>query len=100
NPSKTAIELEIAHDSLMNFKYGVRAQPKTISDYLINEENAPEIGDEKIYIPVTYFNDSRKGYDIQYFTKEEVISDILKQYERFLSIISDQSNELYILSND
>ncbi|MDD3039150.1 BCCT family transporter [Bacteroides sp.] len=99
-PSKTGIELEIVHNSLMNFKYGVKAQPKTISDYLINEENAPEIGDEKVYIPVTYFNDGRKGYDIQYFTKEEVISDILKQYERFLSIISDCSNELYTLSND
>lgn len=93
------IELEIAHQSMMNFRYGVKAQPKTISDFLINEENAPEVG-EKIYIPVTYFGDGRTGYDIQYFTKEEIISDILKHYERFLTIISDQSNELFILSTD
>lgn len=93
------IELEIAHQSMMNFRYGVKAQPKTISDFLINEENAPEVG-EKIFIPVTYFGDGRTGYDIQYFTKEEIINDIIKHYERFLTIIGDQSNELFILSND
>ncbi len=100
NASQSKIELVIAYDSLMNFKYGVKAQSKIISEYLINEENTPDIGTGSIYIPVTYFNDGRKGYDIQYFTKEEIISDILKQYERFLSILADQSNELYFLSND
>lgn len=97
---KSKIELVIAYDSLMNFKYGVKAQPQTISEYLITEENTPDVDNATVYLPVTYFNDGRKGYDIQYFTKEEVISDILKQYERFLSILADQSNELYFLSSE
>jgi hypothetical protein len=27
-----------------------------------------------------------EGYDVQYFTKNELISDVLKHYERFLKL--------------
>src|SRR5690606_38969872 len=37
------VELLIGHDTINNFKYGVRTQPKDISEFLINEENAPDI---------------------------------------------------------
>ena len=89
------MEITIEHDALMNFTYGVKTEPKTISDYLVAEENAPYIQESRVFIPVTYFGDDRLGYDIQYFTKEEVINDVLKQYERFLSLIEEQSNTLY-----
>ncbi|MNL40349.1 hypothetical protein D3C87_1626920 [compost metagenome] len=48
------------------------------------------------YFPKTYFGDSREGYDVQYFTKNELISDILKHYDRFLKIIAEESNEMFI----
>ncbi|MGJ1267839.1 BCCT family transporter [Sphingobacterium spiritivorum] len=93
------VEIEIKHDAMNNFRYGVKNQTKTISDFLMQEENAPEIQDKKTHIPMTYFGDNRIGYDIQYFTKNEIISDVLKQYERFLSLSSDEKNEIFIGSN-
>nr|WP_288808283.1 hypothetical protein [uncultured Sphingobacterium sp.] len=36
---------------------------------------------------------------MQYFTKNELISDVLKHYERFLEIISEEKNEMFISSN-
>lgn len=90
------VELLIGHDAINNFKYGVRTQPKNISDFLINEENAPVIDSNKIFIPQTYFGDDRRGYDIQYYTKTEIISDVLKQYERFLSLSEETKNEIFI----
>lgn len=96
-PDKS-VEIVIQHEALLDFVYGVRAQPKTVSDYLVEEKNAPHIETNRIFIPVTYFGDDRPGYDIQYFTQQEIISDVMKQYERFLSLTSDKQNDLYISS--
>ncbi len=99
NSNPVQVEIEIKHDVMTDFRYGVRSQLEKISDFLRNEENGPEIGSMKTHIPMTYFGDDREGYDIQYFTKNEIISDVLKQYERFLSLSSDEKNEIFIGSN-
>lgn len=70
-----------------------------VSQQLINEENLPEAKNRETYYPKSYFGDERNGYDIQYFTKDELISDILKHYERYLEIISEEKNEMFISSN-
>ena len=93
------IELEIKHGLINNFLYGVKVQAKTVSEYLVEEENMPELVKNKAYYPMAYFGDTRKGYDIQYFTKKELISDVLKHYERFLAIVSEETNEMFT-SND
>lgn len=93
------IEIEIENDVVNNFIYGVKSQSKLVSDYLFTEDNLPDIDENKTYFPKAYFGDSREGYDIQYFTKNELISDVLKHYERFLGIISEERNEMFISSN-
>lgn len=92
-----SLELFIRHDKIRNFRYGVVAEPQSISDYLIEDDNTPQIDVEKAYIPITYFNDGRKGNNIQYMTKNEVIVDVLREYERFISLISDDKNELLVI---
>lgn len=88
------IELIIPYDRLRNFKYGVAPEPQKVSEYLLDEENAPNIEVEKTYIPLTYFNDGRRGNDIQYMTKEEIVADVLMEYERFISLVSNKATEL------
>lgn len=97
NPNK--LEIEIRHDVVNNFIYGVKSQLKVVSEYIIEEQNLPDLEDKKTYFPKSYFGDVREGYDVQYFTKNELISDVLKHYERFLEIISEEKNELFISSN-
>ena len=46
------------------------------------------------YEPYTYFFDGRTGYDVQYMNSQELIADILKQYERYLSLLADVGQEL------
>lgn len=96
---KHAIELEIKYDQLRSFKYGVMAQELTISDTLIKEKNTPDIDSETSFQPFTYFGDHRTGYDIQYFSKDGIISDVLREYERFLNLGSDRDNDLIMKSN-
>ena len=89
------MEMEISHNVVHNFIYGVKLQAKTISEYLVEEQNLPELQHSETYYPKTYFGDTRAGYDVQYFTKNEVISDVLKHYERFIEITSEESNEMF-----
>lgn len=93
------IEIEIQYDVVNNFVYGVKTHAKTLSEYMMKEENLPDVTENKTYYPKAYFGDAREGYDIQYFTKDELISDVLKHYERFLEIISDEGNEMFISIN-
>ena len=94
------IYLEIRHDIVNNFIYGVKTQKRIVSEYLVDDDNLPDLESNITYFPKTYFGDSREGYDVQYFTKNELISDVLKHYDRFLKIIADQSNEMFISSDN
>ncbi|MEJ5055085.1 BCCT family transporter [Sphingobacterium sp. MYb382] len=93
------IEIEIKHDVVNNFIYGVKIHSKMVSEFMVQEENLPDLDDSKTYYPKAYFGDEREGYDVQYFTKTELISDVLKHYERFIKLISEKQNEMFISSN-
>lgn len=97
NPKRT--EIEIKYDVVNNFIYGVMSDSKIISDFLLNEDNLPDIENNRTFYPKSYFGDDREGYDVQLFTKNELISDVLKHYERFIEIISEEKNEMFISSN-
>ena len=97
NPKRT--EIEITYDVVNNFIYGVKSDSKIISDYLLDEDNLPDIENNRTFYPKSYFGDDREGYDVQLFTKNELISDVLKHYERFIEIISEEKNEMFISSN-
>ena len=97
NPERA--EIEIKYDVVNNFIYGVKSDSKIISDFLLNEDNLPDIENNRTFYPKSYFGDDREGYDVQLFTKNELISDVLKHYERFIEIISEEKNEMFISSN-
>lgn len=84
----------IKHDKIRDFKYGVSAESQTLSDSMINEDNTPDVDVDNAYLPITYFSDGRVGNDIQYMTKDEIIADILREYDRFINIISNDENAL------
>ncbi|MGJ1204314.1 BCCT family transporter [Sphingobacterium lactis] len=90
------MEIEVEHDVVNNFLYGVKTHSKVLSEYILMDENLPDIENERTYFPRAYFGDSREGYDIQYFTKNELISDVLKHYERFLEVVSEDRNSMFI----
>ncbi len=94
-----SIELLIRYDMLQNFKYGVMAEKVNVSQYVIDEDNAPT-PETDVYIPVSYFNSGRSGSDIQHLDRDEIITDVLREYERFISIAADERSEILILDRD
>ena len=93
------IEIEIHYDVVNNFIYGVQVQSRAVSDYLVTEENLPDYEPSNNFYPESYFGDAREGYDVRLFTKNELISDVLKHFERFMEIISEHRNSMFISIN-
>jgi len=92
--SRPYIELVIPYDKFKNFIYGVFAEPQNIPNDLVHEKNVPSPETDITYIPLTYFNDGRTGHDIQYMRKEEIISDIIREYERYIGVVRDHTGRL------
>ena len=89
-----AVELVIQKDLMRDFMYGVKSIGREVSEQLINDDNLPHIQHSMTYEPYTYFFDGRVGYDVQYMDQDELITDMLKHYERYLSLLDDVGQEL------
>ena len=89
-----AVELVIQKDLMRDFMYGVKSVGREVSEQLINDDNLPHIQHSMTYEPYTYFFDGRVGYDVQYMDQDELIADMLKHYERYLSLLDDVGQEL------
>ena len=89
--SGDSIRLTVPHDGLRDFVYGVRPVRKALPPFLV--PTTPDV-EAQVYQPVTFFEDGREGYDIEYLRSEEVIADILRQYERYLSLNADPRTHL------
>lgn len=89
-----AVELVIQKELMRDFMYGVKSIGHEVSEQLINDDNLPHIQHSMTYEPYTYFFDGRVGYDVQYMDQDELIADMLKHYERYLSLLDDVGQEL------
>ncbi|MCR5394973.1 MAG: BCCT family transporter, partial [Bacteroidales bacterium] len=97
---KLSLELNIPHDQIWNFRYGVAVEKRSVSDYLVEEDNTPTVETGVQYVPVTYYSDGRMGNDIQYLTRDEIIADVLREYERYLSIIADDRKSMMFIDKN
>lgn len=89
-----AVELVIEKETMRNFVYGIKSVSHEVAQQLVQDGNLPHIRKTVAYAPMTYFSDGRTGYNVQYMTREELIADILKQYERYLSLLETVGQEV------
>lgn len=88
-----ALRLVIPDAVLRDFVYGVRITQRHVATFAMRD--AARDGElPKVFEPITFFADGRVGYDIQYLRREEVIVDILRQYERYRATSADSRSEL------
>lgn len=92
-------EIKIQYDNFNSFVYGVKMDYQKISGYIDEENNMPNPNEGRSYIAKAYFGDNREGYDVQLFTSNELIGDVIKHYERFLSLVTKEKNEMFLRKN-
>ncbi|QKJ66185.1 BCCT family transporter [Deefgea piscis] len=84
--SEDKVQLEVIQNQLRDFVYGVACTQKLVPDFALANTALPTSEQAETFEPTTYFTDGRKGYDVQSLVESEVLADILKQYERHLSL--------------
>ncbi|MDR0224847.1 MAG: BCCT family transporter [Burkholderiaceae bacterium] len=88
-----AVRLTVPDPALRDFVYGVRSTRRAVPTFMVRD--AASEGDHRhVHEPITFFEDGRLGHDIQYLRGEEIIADILRHYERYLSLSADQRTHL------
>lgn len=90
-----SITFTIEKELAKNFIYGVSIIKKEVGKSLVDDEKLPNYSKKIIYEPITFFGDSRVGYNIKYMSVKEIIVDILKQYERYLNLIDNSDNDIF-----
>ena len=90
-----SVRLVIPMPELRDFVYGVRPVKRKLPGFMLTEvtDDAENVR-RHVVEPMTFFADGREGYDIQYLRQEELIADILRNYERYLSVSADKRTAL------
>ncbi|WP_323117916.1 BCCT family transporter [Burkholderia alba] len=88
------VRLTVPTPDQRDFVYGARVSRKSAPAFLLREAAEPEPQRAHVYEIVTFFEDGRLGYDIEYLRGDEVIADVLRQYERYVSLAGDRRTHL------
>lgn len=80
-----------------DFVYGVQAVTRRSPGLLVRTVNGSK-GGPQIWMAVTYFADGRQGYNIMGFATEQIIADMLDQYEIYTQLVESPETGLYITS--
>ena len=88
------VRLTIPMPELRDFVYGVHPVRRKVPNFIFSELMPEEDEGRHVVEPFTFFADGRQGYDIQYLRGEEIIADILRHYERYLSTSADGRTQL------
>lgn len=94
------IELVIKKETLYDFVYGVTGVEKAISQLVVDNPSFPTVDSSHTLEPICYFSDGRRGHSIKYMRKEELITDVLRQYERYVKMASDVHHSLYLYDKE
>ncbi|MDM1782575.1 BCCT family transporter [Acinetobacter indicus] len=81
------IELRVDHQDEMNFIYQV------VMTQMISPTFMSELEDDQSYQAEVFLKEGGQGYDVMEWTQEDLLQDIIDQYERhlhFLSLIRSQ----------
>jgi len=89
-----SIYLIAKQDNLRDFIYGVKCVKLLTRILSLRDDIMPETKRIYNYEAVTFFEDGRKGYDIQYLSQDEIIKDILKHFERYLASLHNKHVDL------
>lgn len=89
-------ELIVESGLLRDFLYGVGCKEHAVSKMVVSSDLLPKMDTIDDFEPVCYFADGRRGYSLKYMRHEEMLTDVLRQYERYIRMIANSKHNLYL----
>lgn len=78
-----AAVLKVPSPNSRDFVYGVQPASRAVAAFTLPEATDPELRFEAR----TFFSDGSQGYDLMGMTRDQIISDVLVQFERYLQLV-------------
>ncbi|MBD0414768.1 BCCT family transporter [Oryzicola mucosus] len=92
NAEAETVSLNAPAEDFRNFIYGVQRKGHKLPAFSVFEA----VKMDQRYEAKTFFSDGSKGYDIMGMSREQIISDVLFQYERYLNIVQSEQTSLVV----
>ncbi len=92
--------LTVLAQGTRNFVYKVSPVHRLAMAFSAAEATRPEPRRSQLWSARTSFSDGSRGYDVMGFTKDDVLADVLAQFERYQLLTSAKSTSLYAASPD
>ena len=84
------IVLTAPAEGVRDFVYGIAPATQPLAAFSAFEASKPE----NRYEARTYFSDGSKGYDVMGMNKDQLIADVLVQFERYLMLVASPASQL------
>lgn len=82
------VQFEVQHDAEVNFLYCVRPRAYVLPDFINQGDEGDEEREERKYFRAeVHLLEGGQDYDVMGWTREEVIEDILNQYEQHMHFL-------------
>ncbi|MCK9237695.1 MAG: choline BCCT transporter BetT [Thiopseudomonas sp.] len=82
------VQFEVQHDAEVNFLYEVRPRAYVLPDFINQGDEGDEEREERKYFRAeVHLLEGGQDYDVMGWTREEVIEDILNQYEQHMHFL-------------
>lgn len=85
--SPERISMEVSHGEEIDFIYEVRVRGYQAPTFAFPEFNFTEKDTKKHYRAEVYLREGGQGYDVYGYTTDQVISDVLDQYEKHMHFL-------------
>lgn len=89
-------ELIVESGRLRDFLYGVGCKEHDVSGMVVASHLLPKMDAAESFEPACYFADGRRGYSVKYMRRQELLTDVLRQYERYIRMITNSKHNLYL----
>ncbi|RKG38862.1 BCCT family transporter [Acinetobacter rongchengensis] len=85
NPVEDGVQLSVDHHDEFNFIYKVIARKTVAPSFMINEQH--QVSDD-FYQAEVFLKEGGQNYDVMEWTQEDLLQDIIDQYERHLYFLN------------
>ncbi|MCC5835071.1 MAG: choline BCCT transporter BetT [Opitutales bacterium] len=86
------IWIEVLHGEEVDFFYQVRPRPYAPPSFVVEDARRPRDDSDSYFRAEVHFKEGGQDYDIMGWTRDEVIGDVLDQYERHLQYLNSIRN--------
>lgn len=87
-----AVVLKVPSDRSRDFVYGVQPSSRQVAAFSVPETASPGL----CFEARTFFSDGSMGYDLMGMTSDQIISDVLTQFDRYRQLVSLPATALLV----